>query len=78
MDYNVKLNLKRVRLNNDKVFNDFVDFLKENMTKVGTTYYEMMQAKILALSFIEATEEIGSDRFAILRDIALCYYRINF
>lgn len=78
MDYKAKLNLKRVRLNNDKIFNDFVDFLKGNMTNVGTTYYEMMQAKILALSFVEANEEIGADSFALLRDIAICYYRLNF
>lgn len=78
MDYIAKLNLKRLSLNDDDLYNKYIAFLGDNMRKVKTTHYELMQARLLAVAFIERTDGLSQDHFARLRDIAICYYRVNF
>lgn len=78
MDYIAKLNIKRISLNDDAIYNKYIAFLGENMRKVKTTHYELMQARLLAVAFIERTDGLSQAHFARLRDIAICYYRINF
>lgn len=78
MDYIAKLNLKRISLNDDDLYNKYIAFLAENMRKVKTTHYVLMQARLLAVSFIERTDGVSREHFARLRDIAICYYRVNF
>lgn len=78
MDYIAKLNIKRLSLNDDAIYNKYIAFLSENMRKVKTTHYEIQQARLLAVAFIERTDGLSQSHFARLRDIAICYYRVNF
>lgn len=77
MDYIAKLNLQRLALNNDQLYNEYLQFVRENIAKVATKHYELMQARIIAKTFIEA-KQLPDNFFYRLRNIALCYYRITY
>ena len=77
MDYTAKLNLQRLALNNDQIYNDYLQFVRDNMAKVATKHYELMQARIIAKTFMEE-KKLPENLTYRLRNIALCYYRITY
>lgn len=77
MDYIAKLNLQRLALNNDQLYNEYVQFVRENMAQVSTKHYELMQARIIAKTFIEE-KKLPDNLIYRLRNIAICYYRITY
>lgn len=77
MDYTAKLNLQRLALNNDQLYNDYLQFVRENIAKVSTKHYELMQARIIAKTFIEE-KKLPANLIYRLRNIALCCYRIAY
>lgn len=77
MDYQARLNFQRLALNNDQLYDDYVHFLSENVAKVATKHYELMQARICAKTFIDE-KKLPENLTYRLRAIAICYYRINY
>lgn len=77
MDYIAKLNLQRLALNNDQIYNDYLQFVSANIAKVATKHYELKQARIIAKTFIEE-KKLPENLIYRLRNIALCYYRISY
>ena len=77
MDYKAKINLNRIALNDEAIFDDYIEYLKKVLQKVTTPHYELMQAKCVAVAYIE-NHELQKNLYGRLRDIALYYYRENF
>lgn len=77
MDYIAKMNLQRLELNNNQLYNEYVQFVRDNMAKVTTRHYELMQAQKIARTFINK-KELPDNLFYRLRNIAFCYYRIAY
>lgn len=77
MDYIAKLNLQRLTLNNDQLYNEYLQFVKNNIAKVATKHYELMQARIIAKTFMEE-KKLPDNLIYRLRNIAICYYRITY
>lgn len=77
MDYTAKLNLQRLALNNDQLYNDYLQFVRDNIAQVATKHYELKQARIIAKTFIE-DKKLPENLIYRLRNIALCYYRVTY
>lgn len=77
MDYTAKLNFHRIGLNDDSLYNEYLSFVRENIAKVATRHYERMQARMIAQTFIQE-KQLPATLIYRLRDIALCYYRLNY
>ena len=77
MDYQARLNLQRVNLNDEALYEQFTDYIGNRLAKVSTKHYELQQAKALATAFIEANG-LEKGLFYRLWRIAICVYRLKF
>ena len=77
MDYIAKMNLHRIALNDEQLYNDYLNYLGNVITKVTTTHYELLQAKSVAVAYIE-NNQLPATLYGRLRDIAICFYRLKF
>lgn len=77
MDYIAKMNLHRIALNDEQLYNDYLNYLGQVVTKVTTTHYELLQAKSIAVAYI-TNNQLPTNLYGRLRDIAICFYRLKF